>query len=187
VKKYAVQFNTASDVQRDLQKDSWQFNKILTAIFLQWQLFFENMQNCPVRPSVCDTSDFPDLSEEGARLVFPITVCNTSSPKQHWMNWEGGNFFFAGVKLSGREANRLPPFRSEAKNALSRTPLHIQLYTECPKSYYAVKYHVPRCTSSYSRCWKCPPRSWRQYTSGAVKKCVQTCLQARGGHFQHLL
>jgi hypothetical protein len=27
------------------------------------------------------------------------------------------------------------------------------------QSYCAVKYHVPRCGSSYSRCWKCPPRA----------------------------
>jgi hypothetical protein len=43
------------------------------------------------------------------------------------------------------------------------------VYTECPKS---------RCALEAAAA---------QYNNGAVKKRVQTCLQARGGHFQHLL
>jgi hypothetical protein len=50
--------------------------------------------------------------------------------------------------------------------------------TECPKSYCAVKYHVPRCSSSYSRCWECPPRVWRHVRTPFITAPLVCCAAA---------
>jgi hypothetical protein len=56
-----------------------------------------------------------------------------------------------------------------------------QRYTECPKSYCAVKYRVPRCSSSYSRCWKCRSRAWRHVWTHVWRSVSRYVFRPVGG------
>jgi hypothetical protein len=59
----------------------------------------------------------------------------------------------------------------------------IQSVPKVPMHWNIWHTRVSVCSSSWSIALQA---AGAQHTSGAVKKRVQTCLQARGGHFQHL-